>query len=140
MQALLTQKDEEIASLRAHVHIAVNEAVKKRMEEMKAQLVQYEEEVNVSRENRERELQDAVIKWEAELAESHRLREEAYRNEMTAVVEERMRWVAAKEKELEEESLRLNGLKEELEAKVQAMKEGAKSVEFFLLLAPSESY
>ncbi|KZP29082.1 kinase-like protein [Athelia psychrophila] len=126
VQGIIAQKDAEIASMRAHHHAEVDTAVKKRMVEIEARLVRYEGEVNTARENRERELQEAVTKWESEMIRAHHAKEESYRNEMMTVMEERMQWVSAKEKELHEESARVNGLKEEVDAKVKMMKEGRK--------------
>ncbi|KAF7976507.1 hypothetical protein HWV62_6313 [Athelia sp. TMB] len=126
MQAIIAQKDEEIATLRAHLPKEVENQVKKRMEEVKVQVLQYQREMELAGENRERELQEAVVVWEAQYLESARVREESYRREMQAHVEEQMKLVKQKEMELEEEGRRLNGLKEELDGKLKAMKEGAK--------------
>ncbi|KAF7967067.1 hypothetical protein HWV62_35967 [Athelia sp. TMB] len=126
MQTVIAQKDEEIATLRAHLPKEVETQVKKRMEEVKVQVLQYQREMELAAENRERELQEAVMTWEAQYLESARVREESYRREMQAHVEEQMKLVKQKEIELEEGGRRLNGLKEELDGKLKAMKEGAK--------------
>lgn len=128
LQALLSQKDTEIAALQAHAHAAVVQAVAKREEELRVLVMKHEAEVVDAMTRREEELMDAVKKRETELVEEWKAREEQIQREAWVTVDERMQWVVAQEEEMEVERQRLKDAKVELETKLKALDEVPKGL------------
>ncbi|THH19022.1 hypothetical protein EUX98_g8855 [Antrodiella citrinella] len=126
LQAALTQKDAELASLRALISQAedthqarVRAALATREEELRAIVMRKEAELAARLAKREEEVMEAVNRREEEVARGWTAWEANVRNEVTRAVDERMEWVQKRADELEMERERLEGVKKEVEAKVQ---------------------
>lgn len=135
MHAVLSQKDTEIASLRQHViesqsavDTRIKEAIAKREEELRVAVMKREEEVAAAMARREEEIMGAVRMREEEILEAWRTREEQIRKEVSEPAEEQLKWVKAREEELETERMRLDGVRAELEANVKMLDESAKGM------------
>ena len=115
----------------------IREAIAKREEELRIAVRKREEEVAAAITRREEEIMEAVRKREEEICEAWREREEQIRAELGGAVEERIKWAVSKEAEIKAEELRLNVVREDLDAKINAFTEtvaaGVKgSYSFFL--------
>lgn len=125
--AVLTQKDEELASLRnamanaeTMLHQRVRAAVTRREGELRAMAVKQEEEVAARMTLREQEIMEAVRRREEEMSRMWTDWEHQIRGEMTRAVEERMQWIQGRADELERERERLVVVERELEARKAA--------------------
>ncbi|KAH7909222.1 kinase-like domain-containing protein [Hygrophoropsis aurantiaca] len=124
----VAEKDAEISRLhnqltqaRTHIDTRIREAISKREEELRVAVMKREEEVAAAMARREAEILDAVRQREQEIFEAWRAREDQIRLEMAAAVEEKAKWASQREQELDAERIRLDTLREDLEAKVQAL-------------------
>ncbi|EPQ54967.1 Pkinase-domain-containing protein [Gloeophyllum trabeum ATCC 11539] len=122
-ESKLAQKDAELARAQSAVAAAVREAVAKREEELRALVLKREVEVAEKMQKREEEIMGAIRRRQEEINEAWRAREAQIRQEAAQAVEERMRWMAEREKELREEKERLAGIREELEGRIKALEE-----------------
>ena len=134
LYALLSQKDAHITALEQRVNshsqsqsqsrvvteTRIREAIAQREEELKIAVRKREEEVAAAITRREEEIMEAVRKREEEICEAWREREEQIRSELGDAVEERIKWVVSKEAEIEAEELRLNTVRDDLDAKINA--------------------
>lgn len=133
--AILTQKDTEIASLRALISTAeekhqtkVREALFRREEELRAMVLKQEAEVAIRMARREEEIMEAVRRREEDIGKMWADWERETREGMARAVEERMLWVRERTEELEKERDRLLSVQVELERRCeQAEKELAAS-------------
>ncbi|KAH9895184.1 kinase-like domain-containing protein [Cubamyces lactineus] len=130
--AVVAQKDEEIASLRALLATAestlqqrVRAAVARRDEELRAMVLKQEEEVAARMARREEEIMEAVRRREEDVARMWADWERQTREGMGRAVEERMEWVQQRSDELEAERERLDSVRKELEAKMKALEASA---------------
>lgn len=131
--ALLSQKDAHITALEQRVNshsqcqvvteTRIREAIAKREEELRIAVRKREEEVAAAITRREEEIMEAVRKREEEICEAWREREEQIRAELGGAVEERIKWAVSKESEIKAEELRLNVVREDLDAKINAFTE-----------------
>ncbi|KAI0358692.1 Pkinase-domain-containing protein, partial [Trametes cingulata] len=128
LTAVVAQKDEELASLRALLATAettlqqrVRAAVARRDEELRAMVLKQEEEVAARMARREEEIMEAVKRREEDVARMWAEWERQTREGMGRAVEERMEWVQQRAEELEAERARLDGVRRELEAKMKAL-------------------
>jgi NIMA (never in mitosis gene a)-related kinase 2 len=119
--AAITQKDGEIASLRAQlaelaasIASRVQSAVATREEELRNAVLEYEKIVESRVQRREEEIMEAVRVREAELFEAWQTHEASVRAACQAELEERWR--------IEQE--KLQRMKEEMEEKARAIEEG----------------
>ncbi|KAI0661385.1 kinase-like domain-containing protein [Cubamyces menziesii] len=132
LTAVVAQKDEEIASLRALLATAettlqqrVRAAVARRDEELRAMVLKQEEEVAARMARREEEIMEAVRRREEDVARMWADWERQTREGMGRAVEERMEWVQQRSDELEAERERLDSARKELEAKMKALEASA---------------
>ncbi|KAI0368360.1 kinase-like protein [Pilatotrama ljubarskyi] len=131
LTAVVAQKDEELASLRALLATAettlqqrVRAAVARRDEELRAMVLKQEEEVAARMARREEEIMEAVKRREEDVARMWAEWERQTREGMGRAVEERMEWVQQRAEELEAERARLDGVRKELETKMKALEAG----------------
>ncbi|KAI8992906.1 kinase-like domain-containing protein [Trametes punicea] len=131
LTAVVAQKDEELASLRALLATAestlqqrVRAAVARRDEELRAMVLKQEEEVAARMARREEEIMEAVRRREEDVARMWAEWERQTREGMARAVEERMEWVQQRAEELDVERERLDGVRKELEAKMKALESG----------------
>ncbi|KIM65896.1 hypothetical protein SCLCIDRAFT_111837 [Scleroderma citrinum Foug A] len=128
ISTLLSDKDAEIVRLQQLISTAqlqldtrIREAIGKREEELRLAVIKREEEVAAAMARREEEIMTAVRQREQEIFEAWRVREEHIRTEANAAVEEKMKWVAAREADLEAEQMRLDEVQKDLEVKLAAL-------------------
>ncbi|KAI9061723.1 kinase-like protein [Trametes sanguinea] len=128
LTAIVAQKDEELASLRALLATAestlqqrVRAAVARRDEELRAMVLKQEEEVAARMARREEEIMEAVRRREEDVARMWAEWEKQTREGMARAVEERMDWVQQRADELDAERERLDGVRKELETKMKAL-------------------
>ncbi|RDX55223.1 kinase-like protein [Lentinus brumalis] len=128
MTLLVTQKDEELTSLRGLIAEAqstvqqhVREAIARRDEELRAMVVKKEAEVALRMARREEEIMEAVRRREEDVSRMWAEWERQTREAMARAVDERMEWVQQQANELEQERERLATVKCELEAKMKAL-------------------
>ncbi|KIJ59716.1 hypothetical protein HYDPIDRAFT_162091 [Hydnomerulius pinastri MD-312] len=128
LTVLVAEKDAEILRLHHLISTAqtqldarIREAVGKREEELRIAIRKREEEVAAAMARREEEIMSAVRQREQEIFEAWRAREEQIKTEAEAAVEEKMRWIAAKEADLETEQTRLDEVQKDLEVKLAAL-------------------
>jgi hypothetical protein len=119
---------QQVVDSQSVIDTRIREAITKREEELRVAVMKREEEVAAAMSRREEEIMEAVRKREEEIFEAWRTREEQIRVEVGEAVEERMKWAKGREDELEAERIRLDGFREELEAKVRALDEGVKGM------------
>ncbi|KAG7444257.1 kinase-like protein [Guyanagaster necrorhizus] len=107
----------------AGLSMAIKHAIAAREEELRVLVQQREEEVAVAIARREEEVAAAMRRREEEIIASVNAREkeifEAWKEREDAM-EARIRWVEIRERELEEEAKRVECVKNEVEAKMQA--------------------
>jgi NIMA (never in mitosis gene a)-related kinase len=111
---VVSQKDEEIARLTSLLVLAdqrVKDAVAAREEELRLAVIRREEEVATAMAKREEEIMQAVNKRDEEIGELWRQREEQLRAEL----DDGVKWVLERQKELESEAERLENARKELE-------------------------
>ncbi|KAH9949050.1 kinase-like protein [Amylocystis lapponica] len=127
----LAQKDAELAALRANaaqaeaaVSVRVREALVRREEELRAMVLKQEADVAARMARREEEIMEAVRRREEEIAQMWAQWEVQTRQNMVNAVEERMTWVQQRTDELEQEHVRLGGVRQELERKMAALEDG----------------
>ncbi|KAI0633514.1 kinase-like domain-containing protein [Trametes polyzona] len=132
LTAVVAQKDEELASLRALLATAqttlqqhVRAAVARRDEELRAMVLKQEEEVAARMARREEEIMEAVRRREEDVARMWADWERQTREGMGRAVEERMEWVQQRSDEIEAERERLDTVRKELEAKMKALEANA---------------
>lgn len=125
---LLNDKDTEILRLQqlistaqVQLDVRIREAVGRREEELRLAVIKREAEVAAAMARREEEIMTAVRQREQEIFDAWRIREEHIRTEANAAVAEKMKWVTAREVDLEAEQMRLDAVKGELEAKLAAL-------------------
>lgn len=128
ISTLLSDKDAEIVRLQQLISTAqlqldtrIREAIGRREEELRLAVIKREEEVAAAMARREEEIMTAVRQREQEIFEAWRVREEHIRTEANAAVEEKMKWVAAREADLEAEQMRLDEVQKDLEVKLAAL-------------------
>ncbi|KAI0085015.1 kinase-like domain-containing protein [Irpex rosettiformis] len=130
LTGLLSDKDAEIASLRGLLSTAesnhqrkVREALLKREDELRGQVLKHEAEVATRMARREEEIMEAVTKREEEIAAMWAGWERETREGMCRAVEERMEWVKTQTEELEREKGEVEAMKEELEERLAKVEE-----------------
>ncbi|KAL4064194.1 kinase-like domain-containing protein [Scleroderma yunnanense] len=128
LATLLSDKDGEISRLqqlistaRVQLDARIREAVGKREEELRLAVIKREEEVAAAMARREEEIMTAVRQREQEIFEAWRVREEHIRSEANAAIEEKMKWITAREADLEAEQMRLDDVQKDLEAKLATL-------------------
>ncbi|KAI0682534.1 hypothetical protein BC835DRAFT_1399428 [Cytidiella melzeri] len=126
--SLLSEKDTEIASLRALLSTAesthqqkVREALMKREEELRTMVLKQEAEVAARMARREEEIMEAVRKREEDIARMWADWERETREGMCRAVEERMNWVKVRSEELEREKEGVDSVRRELERKMEEL-------------------
>ncbi|KZT63224.1 Pkinase-domain-containing protein [Daedalea quercina L-15889] len=143
LQALLSQKDTEIATLRTSLataqsslaslqtafETALAERVRQREQELRALVAAQEGEVATRMARREEEIMAAVRAREEEIARMWAEWEAKTREAMGAAVEQRMDWVRAQAGEVEAERARLEEVKRELERRMAEVERGEKERE-----------
>lgn len=129
---LINQKDQEISSLKKiieeyqqkcffsaqDVDLAVKQAIIRREDELRVLVMKREEEVAASMNKREEEIMEAVQRRDAEICEAWVKREGEIRKEVEGnykSLQERMDWITEKERELKDEEVRLEDMREQLE-------------------------
>ncbi|KAH8077500.1 kinase-like domain-containing protein [Cristinia sonorae] len=128
LQQVVAHKDAEINSLRALIsqaeethHVRVREALAHREDELRAIVMKKEAELAARLAKREEEVMEAVNRREEEVARGWAEWEKNVREEVTRAVDERMEWVQRRAEELEREKERLEGVKGEVEAKIDQL-------------------
>ncbi|THG95292.1 hypothetical protein EW026_g6334 [Hermanssonia centrifuga] len=134
LTSLLSQKDDEIASLRSLIstaeskhHAAVREALLRREEELRAMVLKQEEDVRMRMTKREEEIMEAVARREEEIGRMWAQWELETRERMATAVDERITWVQERTAELEREQTRLESTRSELERRMEQMEAAAAS-------------
>ena len=125
LTTLLATKETELVSLRALLSTAetnhqrkVREALLKREEELRAQVLKHEAEVALRMARREEEIMEAVQKREEEIGCMWARWERETREEMCRAVEERMEWVKVRTEELEREKVEVERMRVEMEERL----------------------
>lgn len=126
--AIVVEKDAEVHRLhhllsaaQAQLDARIREAIGKREEELRVAIRKREEEVAAAMARREEEILSAVRQREQEISDAWRTREAQIKVEVEEMIAERMKWVAAKEADLEVEQTRLDEVRKDLEAKLAAL-------------------
>lgn len=154
LNAVLTEKDAELARLQAHlalfqqrpppsqmtqreVEIAIKQAVSRREEELRVLIRNREEEVATAMTRREEEIMEAVRRREAEVCQAWCAREAEIRQEVETsirAVQERVEWIGKKEEELRAEEDRVEEMREEVEERIRIWEASQKGRQFLFLL------
>ncbi|KAG6378353.1 kinase-like domain-containing protein [Boletus reticuloceps] len=128
LTALMVEKDAEILRLHNVVSTAqsqldagIREAIGRREEELRVAVRKREEEVAAAMARREEEILSAVRQREQEIFDAWRAREEQIKMEAEAMSADKMRWIAAREADLEAEQTRLEEVQKDLEARLAAL-------------------
>lgn len=152
MSSLLSQKDQEIASLhqlvgqvqqshqisQQELEIYIKQAVVRREEELKVLISKREEEVALAMAKREEEIMQAVRHREEQVSDAWARREAEIRKELEESlnsIEERIQWVVNRENDLAVEETRVNELREELGEKMRKIGEGILKGPFLFLVS-----
>ncbi len=119
----LAAREKALQNREAGLSTAIKHAIAAREEELRVLVQQREEEVAAAIARREEEVGAAIRRREEEIIASVNAREkeifDAWKEREDAM-EARIRWVEIRERELEEEAKRVECVKNEVEAKMQA--------------------
>lgn len=123
----IAARETALQNREAGLSTAIKHAIAAREEELRVLVQQREEEVATAIARREEEVAAAIRRREEEIINNVNAKEKEILNtwkEREDAMEARIRWVEVRERELEEEAKRVESVKNEVEAKMQAGKKG----------------